>query len=478
VLTELARRRQLSPDALAMRVATPAGWVDTSWSQLCDAAESASARARRLRGRGPVVLLADGTAASAAAIAGLAGAGLDVLLVEAASSYLADPASAVWQARPATVVAPAASVRDLPATVDRLAYEELIEGPAPAHLPDFGREGEILQLTSGSTGEPRAVRQPVRNICQGGLAYRQAFGLSEADAILAAVPLAHSFGLVGGLTASIVSGASLYTLPRFSISGLLAGLRDGATVLLGTPLLYRLLAPVLRSGTAFPALRTALSSGGPLPAGLAAEVGAGLRVAVRQVYGSTEAGMIACQPDTGELWPADSVGVAAPGVRLRIEPEGAAPGQLIVCSPTVFSGYLGGPDRASGAAEEYITGDLASIDEHGRLFLAGRKDTFVNIGGRKVSPRRIERIMSEYPGLRDVFVFGVTAADQEQRLHAAVVVNGSTRVEDIIEFCRSRHLAPYEVPHHVHVLDSIPYTTMGKIDRRKVLAATTGPGVA
>ena len=478
MLTELARRRQLSPDALAMRVATPAGWVDTSWSELCDAATSASVRAWWLRGRGPVVLLVDGTAASAAAIVGLAGSGLDVLVVEAASSYLADPVSAVWQARPAAVVAPAASVRDLPATIDRLAYKELLDGPVPAHLPDSEREGQILQLTSGSTGEPRAVRQPVRNICQGGLAYRQAFGLSEADAILAAVPLAHSFGLVGGLTASIVSGASLYTLPRFSISGLLAGLRDGATVLLGTPLLYRLLAPVLRSASAVPALRIALSSGGPLPADVAAQAGAGLRVTVRQVYGSTESGMIACQPDTGELWPADCVGVAAPGVQLRVEPEGAVPGQLVIRSPTVFSGYLGEPDRASGTAEEYFTGDLASIDDHGRLFLAGRKDTFVNIGGRKVNPRRIERILSEYGGLRDVFVFGVTAADQEQRLHAAVAVNGSTRVEDIIEFCRSRDLAPYEVPHHVHVLDCIPHTAMGKVDLRKVLAATAGPDVA
>jgi acyl-CoA synthetase (AMP-forming)/AMP-acid ligase II len=478
VLTELAERGRRSPDKLALRVAVSAGWADTSWSELSDDAMSASAGARRLRGSGPVALLADGTAASAAAIVGLAGAGLDVLLVEAAGSYLADPASAVRQARPSIVVGPAASVRDLPAVLDGLTYEELMDGPAPARLPDAGREGEILQLTSGSTGEPRAARQPMHNIRQGGLAYRQVFGLSEADAILAAVPLAHSFGLVGGLTASIVSGASLHTLPRFSISGLLAGLRNGATVLLGTPLLYRLLAPVLRSETAFPALRTALSSGGPLPAGLAAEVGAGLRVAVRQVYGSTEAGMIACQPDTGEPWPADSVGVAAPGVQLRIEPEGGAPGQLIVRSPTVFSGYLGGPDRAGGAGGEYTTGDLASIDEHGRLFLAGRKDTFVNIGGRKVSPRRIQRIMSEYDGLSDVFVFGVTAADQEQRLHAAVVVNGPTRVEDIIEFCRSRHLAPYEVPHHVHVLDHIPYTGMGKVDRRKVIAATTGLDVA
>jgi acyl-CoA synthetase (AMP-forming)/AMP-acid ligase II len=575
VLTELAWHREHSPGALAVRSPAPAGWAETTWAELHEDAVSVAAHARDLRGRGRVVVIVDGSAASVATILGFAGAGVDVLLVEENSSYLADPGSAVHRAGASTVIGPATDIGTphsgrpsgasdsegacraphseracgtMGAALNRLTYQECRARSGAFRLPAGAPAGEILQLTSGSTGEPRIARQPLRNVRHGGHIYRQLFDLTDADVILAAVPLAHSFGLIGGMAASVMSGAALWTLPRFSIRQLLDGLRGGATVLLGTPLVYRLLAPALRSSaprataprataphstaprsprdslaagegaTASPfgssgmSVRTALSSGGPLPADLAAEVSAGLSVTVRQVYGSTEAGLIACQPDPAQCgpaqpgpagpWPAGAVGVAAPGVRLRIEPDsatsgsapsngaapnGAAPdrttpgitpdgtaiGQLLVRTPTLFAGYLGAPNPPSGPHGTYPTGDLARIDDRGRLFIVGRKDAFVNVGGRKVSPRRIERILSEYQGLRDVYVYGMAAADQEQRLHAAVVLKPGARIEDIIEFCRSRRLAPYEVPHHVHVMESLPRTGMGKVDRRRVIAATT-----
>jgi len=478
-----------SPGALAIRSGTPSGWTDTTWAELYEDTQSVSMHAPRLRGHGPVVVIVDNTAASAATILGLATAGVDVLLVEENSSYLADPGSVVHHIGAATVVGPAVALRDLPAAMDRLPYEEC-RARAKTRPPAGSPEGEILQLTSGSTGEPRAARHPLRNIRYGGYTYQRVFGLASTDEIFAAVPLAHSFGLVGGLAASVVSGARLWTLPRFGIRSVLSGLREGATTLLGTPLVYQLLASALRAERGFPGLRTALSSGGPLPQHLAAEVSTGLSARVRQVYGSTEAGLIAYQPDSGEPWPPGSVGVAAPDVQLRIEPcppgissddgsigltHGAVTGQLVVRSPTLFAGYLGAQDPRNRADGSYATGDLARIDDRGRLYLAGRKETFVNVGGRKVSPRRIERILSGFHGLRDVFVYAAMAPDQEQRLHAAVVLEPTVRAEDVIDFCRSRHLAPYEVPHHVHVLDGLPYTGMGKVDRRRVIAATTGP---
>ncbi len=474
MLAELGLRSERSPDAVAVRAGTSAGWAETTWAELHRDALSVASRAHELSRRGPVVVIVDGTAASVATILGLASAGADVLLIEEKSSYLADQGLAIHHVGARIVVGPASGVDDVPAPLTRLTYGECRAPSGTARLPSGPPAGEILQLTSGSTGEPRVARQPLRNVRHGGRVYQQVFGLTETDVILAAVPLAHSFGLIGGLAASVVSGASLWTLSRFSIRQVLAGLRDGATTLLGTPLVYRLLAPMLRSESGFPALRTAVSSGGPLSLELAAEVGVGLSSTVRQIYGSTEAGLIAYQPDTGEPWPPDAVGVAAPGVRLHIEPDTAVGGQLFVRTPTLFSGYLGAPSPARGDHDSYATGDLARIDDHGRLFLTGRKDTFVNVGGRKVNPRRIERILAEYQGVRDVFVYGMAAPDQEQRLHAAVVLEPGASIEDIVEFCRSRRLAPYEVPHHLHAMDSLPHTGMGKIDQPRVIASAAG----
>jgi acyl-coenzyme A synthetase/AMP-(fatty) acid ligase len=230
-------------------------------------------------------------------------------------------------------------------------------------------------------------------------------------------------------------------------------------VLLGTPLLYRLLTPVLANAGGGTALRVALSAGGPMPADTA-DVTAALGTPVRQIYGTTEAGLIACVPAGVTTWPAGSVGFAAPGVTLQIDDAG----RLSVRAPMMFPGYYGMGTRDGF----YDTGDLVRLDAAGHLFVLGRKEGVVNIGGRKVSPQRVERVLLDHTGVRDAYVFGVERADHEQEMHAALVLTPGTRVEEVLRFCRTRSLRPYEVPHRVHPLDRLPRNGMGKVDRRRL----------
>lgn len=468
--TVLCRHRDAEPDAVALRTATPAGWHQVTWADLCAQLRAAAAEGRKLTDRAPVVVLVDGSAESIVTVVGLAMAGADILLIEAESSFLADPGSPIHRLRPSVVVGPATKASAVPAPLTYLAYEECRGDP---RLPSTDRDGEVLQLTSGSTGEPRIVRQPLPHVMRGATTYRDVFELGPGDTVLTAVPLAHSFGLIGGLLAALVSGASLWTLPGFGIRPLLAGLDEGATVLLGTPLVYQLLTPVLRTRNRPADLRVVLSSGGPLDPASAIEAGRGLGATVRQIYGSTETGLIAVQPDRTEAWPPDAVGVAAPGVQLRIEPEGPE-GDLLVRTPTLLAGYAaeagGVPLTEDGF---YRTGDVARIDAEGRVFLVGRKSTFVNVGGRKVNPRRIERILAEHAAVREVHVYGVASPGSEEHMEAVVVPVPGTAVADLPLFCRTRGLLPYEVPHRFHVADRLPRTAMGKIDRQRVRAMTT-----
>lgn len=334
----------------------------------------------------------------------------------------------------------------------------------------------MLQLTSGSAGEPKIVRHSSANVWHGGHTYRQLLGLTPADVVVAAVPLAHSFGLVGALTAAVVSGAELRTTRRFQPGRVADALVADGTVLFGTPLVYRLLTPVLRNRATPARLRAAVSSGGPLPAELGHQARAVLGVSVRQFYGSTETGLISYQPDPGDE-PDTSVGVPAPGVHLRLtraDPDDpAGTGHLSVRTPTLFHGYLGASGPVSTPDGFYDTGDLARVDEAGRLHLLGRKDTFVNVGGRKVNPTRVARVLDEHPGVREVFVFGATDADGEQRVHAAVVLAPGTGPAELAAHCRARGLAPYEVPHELHPLARLPRTAMGKVDRQAVIATVT-----
>ncbi len=456
MLDELANLRDTRPDAVAVRTGTPTGWTRTTWAELYDDTRRAAAGIRALDPGPRVAVVVDGSAASLATVLGCLAAGTDAVLLEDQSSFLVDPGSAVFHSGQSTVV----GGPGLPHDRCRAAAGD---------LPDLAdRPGDVLQLTSGSTGEPRLVRQPLSNIMHGGRTYAEVFRWTDQDAILAAVPLAHSFGLVGGLAAALARGAALWTTQRFNLRTLVTALSDGATAILGTPLVYRLLLPVLRGRGTYPLLRTVLSSGGPLPPEVATTALTGLGTPVRQVYGCTEAGLIAYQPERGTDWPAEAVGIPAPGVDLRVD----AAGQLLVRTPTLFHGYLDGPPPALTADGFYPTGDQARLDEAGRLHLTGRKDTFVNVGGRKVNPRRVERLLGEHPGVREVFVYGAEH-DGEERVCAALVLAPGTSVAEVAAFCRRRGLSPYEVPHRFHPLDRLPRGPMGKVDRRKVVAAAS-----
>jgi acyl-CoA synthetase (AMP-forming)/AMP-acid ligase II len=491
VLTELGRRAHESPDRAAVATLTPDGVERSSWAQLYQAATQVLAGAADVAGGpGPVIVVVDGSAASVAALVGLTGAGKDVVLIEENNSYLTDQGSPLHRIGASTVVGPARGDADT-AGFHHVSYDRCRAAAGPAVVPRgpaTGQPGAVLQLTSGSTGEPKLARQPLRNVVQGGRTYQQLFGFDRDDVIVSAVGLAHSFGLVGGLAAAVTSGATLWTMQRFGVRALRGLLLDGATTLLASPLVIRLLVPTVRPGDRFIGLRTVLSSGGPLPADLARRAQAALRVPVRQVYGSTETGLIACPPSEFDEWPETSVGKAAPGVTLTLEP-GDEGSHLRVHTLTLFEKYVDGPDRpeptgsldpgpdhpapsAGPDRDSYATGDLVTVDADGWLYVVGRKDTFVNVGGRKVNPRRIERIMADCAGVHEVFVFGVEDVDGEQRLHAAVVLDSATGPAEVVEFCRARGLMPFEVPHRVHVLSDLPRTAMGKVDLTRVVAAT------
>lgn len=486
MLSELRRIRDRKPGHAAVRCHEAGTWHDTTWEQLIADAESAAARARAHVGGPPVVVVVDGTARSVATVLGLVEAGADAVLLEEQTSQLTDPLSPLGTVGPTTVVGPEPLVRAVASRYPRcLAYGEF-RTPGQPPTPPPGRESRILQLTSGSSGAPRLARLAFSHVLVGARQYREVFEFVERDRVLVSVPLAHSYGLAGMLV-SLISGATLVTMPRFSIRTVLAAVDDGATAMLGTPMVYRLVAPVLRSRRTKASLRLALSAGGPMTADVA-EAAEALGTRVRQIYGITEAGLVCCVPRAAKSWPRGSVGTAAPGVVLRVEAapddvvrpaaDGVRTGHLLVRGPGLFEGYAGqaGPHLTEDGF--YDTGDLVSLDAGGWLTVLGRKSTFINIGGRKVNPRRLERVLSEQDAIGDVYVFGVERPDGEEEIHAAVVLERPARVDEILAHCRAGPLLPYEVPRHVHVLDRMPRTGLGKVDRQAVLAATRSPAAA
>jgi acyl-CoA synthetase (AMP-forming)/AMP-acid ligase II len=459
VLGDLWRYARQTPHRAAIREWTGTQWSTTTYAQLLDAAMSVSAHAARFD-QAPVAVVLDNSARSAAVLLGFLSAATPVVLLEAAGSQLSDHRSVVHTIGLGGVVRPDATAPG------ELGYGDLLTGTA--HTLADRTDGPVLQLTSGSTGEPRLARLTAADLLRGARLYRDIHQYTSADRVLLPLPFAHSFGLVGGLIAALTAGAELLTVPKFDLRAIWDGLAGGVGILLGTPMIYEMMSASAASATRPPALRVALSSGGPMDPQVHESATARLGRPVLQVYGSTETGLIACQYHRPEGWPAGSAGAVAPGVECRLDD-----GRLMVRTTTMFSGYLTAAGLRPLTGDFYDTGDMAAIDAAGTLFLLARKDTFVNVGGRKVNPARIARIVAEHPAVGEVHVFGHRAGSGES-VHAAVVLAGPAGPDDpggrITGFLRTR-LAAYEVP-FLHFVERLPRTSLGKVHLPSLLERT------
>ncbi|MFF0458784.1 class I adenylate-forming enzyme family protein [Streptomyces mexicanus] len=334
----------------------------------------------------------------------------------------------------------------------------------------------LYQYSSGSTGAPKAAVHSQRNLVNGGRIYRESFGYGPEDTVLTAVPLLHSFGLVAGLVTTLLTGARLVVLGRFTPAALLRELeRTEATVLVSTPLACDLLVRAAGRCTIAVRPRLCLSSGAALPPDTADRFATRFGVTVSQVYGCTEAGIIACQSGAH-----DGVGTPVAGVETRLVDDAGAPvpissaGSLWVRTPALFSGYLNRPEATAEVLVDgwYATGDVARLDERGVLHLIGRKDTFINVGGKKVNPIEVERVLLGHPAIAEAVVWGETQPGGSERVRAAVVGSAPLTAEELTRHCRER-LQPHQVPGGVEFRTELPKTSSGKIRRAAVAATAT-----
>jgi len=197
-------------------------------------------------------------------------------------------------------------------------------------------------------------------------------------------------------------------------------------------------------------------------------------VLVRQLYGSTETGMIAANMSDDPVATFESVGSAVEGVKIEIvDDDGAAlptgeVGEVSVASPAASSGYADADEASMLAFRDgrYFTGDLGRLDEGGQLYLEGRKKLLIEIGGYKVDPVEVQDVIAAHPAVAEAIVVGVGGESADEELVKAVVVPKEDCEEaELIAFCRER-LANYKVPRTVEFRDEIPTSPLGKVLRK------------
>ncbi len=351
--------------------------------------------------------------------------------------------------------------------------------PTPAR-PQLPADAAFIKLTSGSTGSPRGVAVSGAALAADDDQLRKTMGLSAADILLCAVPMAHSYGLSSLALPALRSGATLVRPEEIGPFALMSAADIcGATFFPTTPAwiggLLRLSAP-----PAWPeSVRLTISAGAPMPPETAERFREVFGQRIHTFYGASECGGI-CYDRDGAAAERGTVGPPVEGVRVELTPipgqNEPGVGQVLVRSAAAGLGYVPEADPRLGSGR-FLSGDIGSWLNN-ELVIFGRADDLINIRGKKVSPREVEIVIRRVPGVEDVVVMGVPVPGGAGETLRAVVAGKRhlISVKRISSYC-CEQLAPHKRPRSVLVVEELPRTARGKLDRA-ALVAMRGPDTA
>ena len=331
-----------------------------------------------------------------------------------------------------------------------------------------------ILYTSGTTGRSKGAMLTQRNLASNALALVGAWGFTQRDVLLHALPVYHVHGLFVALHCVLLSGSRALWLPKFDAKEVLR-LLPRATVMMGVPTFYtRLLAEPGLDREACAGVRVFIAGSAPLLPETFREFEQRTGHRVLERYGMTETGMNASNPLEGERKPG-FVGPPLPGVSIRVVdqhgnacPQGAI-GEIEVSGPNVTPGYWNQPDKTaeSFTADGWFrTGDVGSFDADGYLGIVGRAKDLIISGGLNVYPKEIEERIDALPGVDESAVIGVPDADFGEAVVAVVVMReGSTLTEAQVIAALKGEIASFKVPKRVQFATELPRNAMGKVQK-------------
>jgi len=331
--------------------------------------------------------------------------------------------------------------------------------PAPVE----GTDAAYAQYTSGTTGSPKsAVHAHGHPFVYVDAFAQPAIALDRTDVVLSVSKLYFAYGLGNSLFFPLATGcrAVLHAAhPRpDDVAELVRHHR--VTVLFGVPTSYAHLV----AGTDpadFAPVRVAVSAGEALGVTLAARARAFLGCPILDGLGSTEVGQTFAS-NTLERCVDGTVGRALPPYRVAVRDDAGRD----LPTGEVGALWVAGPTLPLGSGEWLCTGDRALVDAEGFLQLHGRTDDMEMVGGISVSPREIEEVLGRHPAVTEVAVAGVVGDDGASRLQAFVVAApGAEDLEgELLAMARSA-LAPFKEPRSVVMVEALPRTPTGKLQR-------------
>ncbi|HBV8306540.1 TPA: medium-chain fatty-acid--CoA ligase [Escherichia coli] len=346
-------------------------------------------------------------------------------------------------------------------------------------ITTHGDELAAVLFTSGTEGLPKGVMLTHNNILASERAYCARLNLTWQDVFMMPAPLGHATGFLHGVTAPFLIGARSVLLDIFTPDACLALLeQQRCTCMLGaTPFVYDLLNVLEKQPADLSALRFFLCGGTTIPKKVARECQQ-RGIKLLSVYGSTESSphaVVNLDDPLSRFMHTD--GYAAAGVEIKVVDDArktlppGCEGEEASRGPNVFMGYFDEPELTARALDEegwYYSGDLCRMDEAGYIKITGGKKDIIVRGGENISSREVEDILLQHPKIHDACVVAMSDERLGERSCAYVVLKAphhSLSLEEVVAFFNRKRVAKYKYPEHIVVIEKLPRTTSGKIQK-------------
>ena len=369
-----------------------------------------------------------------------------------------------------------------------VSFDTLIAGPSEFEVVKVDALAtSTIGYTSGTTGHPKGAMQSHRAVMMNVAAISQMHLRTPGDVVVSALPCPHVYGNVV-FNGAMLCGMKLVLFPRFDPKECLAAIQTHrATMFEGVPtmFMYMLATPELPDYD-LSSLTRCTVGGQTMPVSKMREVEERFGCPLIELWGMTELAGIGTTFPTYGPHKLGSIGVAPPFIEARIAdvadagrtmPRGEV-GELMIRGPIVMQGYYGNEKATRETIEPdgwLHSGDLASMDEDGAVFIVDRKKDMINTGGFKVFPAEIERVIAAHPSVALVAVGALPDEMKGEIAKAYVVLKPGAKpdAEDILALCR-RELSAYKVPRAVQFVADVPKTSTGKIMRRELKTLDVG----
>lgn len=340
----------------------------------------------------------------------------------------------------------------------------------------------VLFYTSGTTGLPKAVPLTHGNIYSNVEAAAQHFSAFKPEecVMLNALPNFHTLGYSTSGLLPLLKGARQVVIPSFMPPerALQAISAAGVNFIIGVPAMIALLVAAAAKGRIeVPRhISTIVSGGDRFPVSLDERVRSIFGVNVMEGYGLTECSpVVAVNPDSLRR-KIGTVGTFLPGFEyeLRDENNNPVPGKkegiLWLKGPSVVREYFRDPENTALKFQNgwFDTGDLVRIDDEGYVTIVDRVSDIIIVGGFNVYPQEVEEILTNYPGVKEAAVVGVSHSVSGQIVKAYIIrSNPDITIKELMSYCKGQ-LAHYKVPRIYKFVDDFPRNSLGKVLRRQL----------